>query len=64
MGEYELTSTSCSELQKKYQVSRNKNYTTIKGKGRPGGSQYRQKEKKFIKSEATASTLHSDSVNK
>ena len=61
-GEYKLTNTSSSKLQKKYQVSRNKIYTTIKGKGRPGGSQYRQK-KKLIKSEATASTLHSDCVN-
>ena len=42
-GEYELTNTSWSKLQKKYHVSRNKIYTTIKGKGRPGGSQYRQK---------------------
>ena len=62
-GEYELTNTSWSKLQKKYHVSRNKIYTTIKGKGRPRGSQYRQKKKKLIKPEATASTLHSESVN-
>ena len=30
--EYELTNTSWSKLQKKYHVSRNKIYTTIKGK--------------------------------
>ena len=42
--EYKLTNTSLSKLQKKYHVSRNKIYTSIKGKGRPGGSQYRQKK--------------------
>ena len=63
-GEYELTNTSCSKLQKKYNVSRNKIYTAIKGKGRSRGSQYRQKEKKLIKPETAASTLHSESVNK
>ena len=62
-GEYELTNTSWSKLQKKYHVSRNKIYTTIKGRGRPGGSQYRQKKKKPVKPEATVSTLHSESVN-
>ena len=44
-GEYELINTSWSKLQKKYHVSRNKIYTTMKGKGRPGGSQYRQKSR-------------------
>ena len=44
-GEYELNNTSWSKLQKKYNVSRNKIYTAIKGKGRPGGFQYRQKKK-------------------
>ena len=34
-GEYELTNTSWSTVQKKYHVSRNKIYTAIKGKGRP-----------------------------
>ena len=62
-GEYELTYTSWSKLQKKYHVSRNKIYTATKGKERPGGSQYRQKKKKLMKSEATASTWHSESVN-
>ena len=38
-GEYELTNTSWSKLQKKYNVSRNKIYTALKGKGRPGGFQ-------------------------
>ena len=62
-GEYKLTNTSWSKLQKKYHVSRNTIYTTTKGKGRPRGSQYRQKKKKLIKPEATTSTLHSESVN-
>ena len=39
-GEYELNKTSWSKLQKKYNVSRNKIYTALKGKGRPRGSQY------------------------
>ena len=39
-GEYELTNTSWSKLQKKYHVSRNKIYTTIKGREGPRGSQY------------------------
>ena len=63
-GEYELNITSWSKLQKKYNVSRNKIYTAIKGKGRPRGSQYRQKNKKLIRLEPAASTSHSESVNK
>ena len=39
-GEYELTDKSWTKVQKKYNVSRNKVYTTIRGTGRPGGSQY------------------------
>ena len=64
-GEYELTNTSWSKLQKKYHVSRNKIYTTIKGKERPRGSQYRQKKqmRKPIKPESTVSTPPSESVN-
>ena len=45
-GEYELADTSWSKLQEKYQVSRNKVFTAVKGKKRPGGSQYWQKSKK------------------
>ena len=62
-GEYVLNNTSWSKLHKKYNISRNKIYSAIKGKGRPGGSQYRQKKKKLIKPEAIALTLHSESVN-
>ena len=61
-GEYELNKTSWSKLQKKYNVSKNKVYAALKGKGRPGGSQYHQKKKKQrIKVEATIS--HSDTLN-
>ena len=43
-GEYKLTNTSWSKLQKKYSISKNKIYSALKGKRRPGGSQYRQKK--------------------
>ena len=43
--EYELNKTSWSKLQKKYNVSQNKIYAALKGKGRPRGSQYQQKGK-------------------
>ena len=39
-GEYELNNTSWSSLQQKYNMSLNTVYTALKGKGRPGGSQY------------------------
>ena len=61
--EYELNKTSWSKLQKKYNVSRNKIYATLKGKGRPRGSQYRQKRKQMVKPEVTAMTSHSETVN-
>ena len=38
-GEYEMTNTSWSKLQKKYSLSKNKIYSALKGKRRPGGSQ-------------------------
>ena len=62
-GEFELNNTSWSKLQKKCNVSRNKIYTAIKGKGRPRGSQYRQKKKKLIRPKPAAWTSHSESVN-
>ena len=62
-GEYELNKTSWSKLQKKYNISQNKIYTALKGKGRPGGSHYRQKKKKMVKPKSTASTSHSETVN-
>ena len=45
-GQYELTNTSRSRLQQKYSMSYNTVYTALKGKGRPGGSQYQQKRKR------------------
>ena len=44
-AEYEMTNTSWSKLQKKYNLSKNKIYSALKGKRRPGGSQYHQKKK-------------------
>ena len=65
-GEYELTNTSWSKLQKKYCVSRDKVYTAIKGRRRPGGSQYQQKKqvKKSIKPESTMFTTPLEFLNK
>ena len=60
-GEYELNKTSWSKLQKKYNVSKNKVYAALKGKGRRRGSQYHQKKKQIIELEAT--TSHSETVN-
>ena len=39
-GEYKMTNTSWSKLQKKYNLSKNKIYSALKGKRRPRGSQY------------------------
>ena len=65
-GEYELTNTSWSRLQKKYHISRDKVYTAIKGKRRPGGSQYwkKKKIKKPTKPKATVSTASQELLNK
>ena len=60
-GEYELNKTSWSKLQKKYNVSRNKVYATLKRKGRPGGSQYHQK-KKIQRTKVEAIMSHSDTL--
>ena len=54
-GEYEMTNTSWSKLQKKYSLSKNKIYSALKGKRRPGGSQYQQKRKQTRKLETTTS---------
>ena len=45
-GEYELTKTSWSKLQKKYGVTRGRIYSALKGKKMPGGSQYQQLKKR------------------
>ena len=59
--EYELNKTSWSKLQKIYNISKNKVYATLKGKGRPRGSQYHHQKKQRIKVEAT--TSHSETLN-
>ena len=64
-GENELANTSWSKLQKKYHVSRDKVYTAVKGKRRPRGSQYwqRNKVKKQSKAKVTVSTIPQESLN-
>ena len=54
-GEYEMTNTSWSKLQKKNSLSKNKIYSALKGKGRPRGSQYWQKRKQTRKLDTTTS---------
>ena len=54
-GEYEMTNTSWSKLQKRYSLSKNKIYSALKGKRRPGGLQYQQKRKQARKLETTTS---------
>ena len=58
-GEYEMTNTSWSKLQKKYNLSKNKIYSALKGKRRPGGSQYWQKKKQTTKPKSTTSHTNS-----
>ena len=59
-GEYELTNTSWSKLQKKYNLTKGRIYTALKGKRRPGGSQYRQKKKHTRKLDTTTSCTNSE----
>ena len=59
-GEYEMTNTSWSKLQKKYSLSKNKIYSALKGKRRPRGSQYQQKRKQARKLETTISYTSSE----
>ena len=59
-GEYEMTNTSWSKLQKKYSLSKNKIYSALKGKRRPGGSQYWQKRKQTRKLDTTTSYTSSE----
>ena len=54
-GEYKMTNTSWSKLQKKYSLSKNKIYSALKGKRRPRGSQYWQKRKQIKKLDTTTS---------
>ena len=64
-GKYELTNTSWSKLQEKYHVSKDKVYTTVKGKKRPRVSQYWQKSKvkKQTKAETTVSAVLQESLD-
>ena len=55
-GEYKMTNTSWSKLQKKYSLSKNKIYSALKGKRRPEGSQYWQKRKQTMKLKSTTSS--------
>ena len=55
-GEYEMTNTSWSKLQKNYNLSKNKIYSALKGKRRPRGSQYQQKRKQTMKLKSTTSS--------
>ena len=52
-GEYKMTNISWSKLQKKYSLSKNKIYSDLKGKRRPGGLQYQQKRKQTRKLKTT-----------
>ena len=54
-GEYEVTNMSWSKLQKKYRLTKGRIYTALKGKRRPGGSQYRQMKKRARKLDTTTS---------
>ena len=65
-GDYELANTSWSMLQEKYHVSRDKVYTAMKGKKRPGGSQYWQKskKKKQTKAKVTESAVLQEPLDK
>ena len=59
-GEYEMTNTSWSKLQKKYSLSKNKIYSALKGKRRPRGSQYQQKRKQAKKLDTTTTYTSSE----
>ena len=59
--EYELTKTSWSKLQKKYNVGQGRIYSILKGKSMPRGSQYRQWKKRAQKLETTKSSTSAES---
>ena len=59
-GEYEMTNTSWSKLQKKYSLSKNKIYSALKGKRRPRGLQYQQKRKQVRKLDTTTAYTSSE----
>ena len=47
-GKYEITNTSWSKLQNKYNLSKNNIYSALKSKRRPRGSQYQQRKNKLL----------------
>ena len=59
-GEYELTNTSWSKLQNKYDLTKGRVYKALKGKRRPGGLQYRQKKKHSRKLDTTTPCTNSE----
>ena len=59
-GEYELTNTSWSKLQNKYNLTKGRVYKALKGKRRPGGLQYRQKKKHARKLDTTTPCTNSE----
>ena len=59
-GEYELTNTSWSILQNKYNLTKGRVYKALKGKRRPGGLQYRQKRRHAKKLDTTTSSTNSE----
>ena len=59
-GEYEMTNTSWSKLQKKYNLSKNIIYSALKGKRRPRASQYWQKRNQTVKPKPTTSHTNSE----
>ena len=61
--EYDLTNTSWSKLQHKYNVSHNTIYTVLTGKGRRRGSQYQQKRKQSAKQEVTVTISSPKAIN-
>ena len=59
-GEYELTNTSWSKLQNKYNLTKGRVYNALKGKGIPGGLQYRQKRRHAKKLDTTTLCMNSE----
>ena len=60
MNEIKLHVLNC---RRNITLAKTKVYAALKGKGRPGGSQYRQKKKQIVKPKSTAPTSQSETVN-
>ena len=59
-GEYELSNTSWSKLQNKYNLTEGRVYKALKGKRRPGALQYRQKRRYAKKLDTTTLCTNSE----